>query len=146
MYSRPILLEVQVQRSMKSPSYRTMFNRTRNFSKVYNVYLLLMASCRCLKWKSPLLYVKLMSHGGSFKRKHVVEVFSSPCVSPHLKKACYPKCDLTVLTLFLLGCPSYSLIRFLFSKIEANIPTACNNNMLECRDDQNSKGNVTQKC
>lgn len=106
-----------------------------------------MASCCCLKWKSLLLhvYVKLMSHGGTFKRKHVVEVFSSPCISPHLKKACYPKCDLTVLTLFLLGCPSYSVIRFLFSKIEANIPIACNNNMLECRDDQNSKGNKSLK-
>lgn len=144
MYSRPIIGGPSA-RSMKSPSYRTMFNRTRNFFK----------SLQCisplngfkLKWKGLLLhvYVKLVSHGGTFKRKHVVEVFSSPCVSPHLKKACYSKCDLTVLTLFLLGCPSYSVIRFLFSKIEANIPIACNNNMLECRDDQNSKGNMSLK-
>ena len=66
--------------------------------------------------------------------------------SPHLKKACYPKCDLTALTLFLLGCPwKLFFDKILFSKIEANIPIVCTNNMLECRDDQNSKGNMSLK-
>lgn len=46
---------------------------------------------------------------------------------------------------FFVGLSKLFFDKILFSKIEANIPIVCTNNMLECRDDQNSKGNMSLK-
>ena len=75
MYSRPI-----IGGPSAAKSYRTMFNRTRDFFKRLQCIPILNGFMLLSKMEKPVAICKLMSHGGSLKRKHVVEVFSSPCV------------------------------------------------------------------